>query len=84
MAWAPGNGARRAVGRLLGHAAHLGSCGQGVLVFVPTLESRLPRDRGGGWGEGAAGAEFPAGARASRLTVIEREKGARRRSGWCG
>jgi hypothetical protein len=30
MAWAPQDGARQAVGRWSGHAAHLGSCGWGL------------------------------------------------------
>jgi hypothetical protein len=45
-----------------------------VLVLVPALGSRLPRDRGEGQGEGAVGAAFPAGTQASRLVVTERER----------
>jgi hypothetical protein len=69
-----GAGVRRAMDQWLGRIAHLGSYGQGVLILMSTLRSRLPRDRGGGQGEGAAGAVFPAGARASKLTVVERER----------
>jgi hypothetical protein len=46
-------GAGRARGRWMGCAAHLGSCGRGVLVLVPG-PSRTERDRGGGQGEGVA------------------------------
>jgi hypothetical protein len=66
-----GDGARQAVGRRLGRAMHLRSCGRGVLILMPSLRSRPPRDRGGGQREGAAG------VRASRLVVTEREEGAK-------
>jgi hypothetical protein len=59
------------VGRWSGHAVHLGSRGWGVLVLMPALGSRPPRDRGGGQGEGAADAG------ASGLAVEEREEGAK-------
>ena len=52
-----------------------------MLVLVPALGSRLPRDREGDQGEGAAGAAFPAGVRASGLAVAERDEGGRGRSG---
>jgi hypothetical protein len=59
------------VGRWSGRAAHLGSCGRGMLVLMPALGFRLPRGRGGGRGEGATGAVFPVGARASRLKGLD-------------
>jgi hypothetical protein len=53
------DGARRAMGQRSRCAVHLVSNGRGVLVLVPTLESRPPRDRGGGWGKERRAQCFP-------------------------
>jgi hypothetical protein len=60
-----------------GHAAHLGSCRRGVLVLMPALESRSPRDRGGESGEKERQARRFPQARGCPDSQSQREEGAK-------